>query len=88
MIKKKYSRFKIESALKIPLDFANFVEDAMHLTYLNAFDVHNIIPRSKNEFDEQLSIGKSRLYSQSEEILLIVGELLEERISILRSCHL
>ena len=48
MIKKKYYRFKIESALKIPLDFTNFVEDAIHLTYLNAFDVHTTIPRSKN----------------------------------------
>ena len=70
--------------MKIPLDFTNFVEDAIYLTYLNAFDVHTTIPRSKNEFDEQLSIGKSKLYSQSEEILLIVDELFEERISILR----
>ena len=84
MIKKKYYRFKIESALKIPLDFTNFVEDAIYLTYLNAFDVHTTIPRSKNEFDEQLSIGKSKLYSQSEELLLILDELFEERISILR----
>ena len=84
MIKKKYSRFKNESALIIPLTYANFVEDAIYLSYLNAFDVSNTIPRSRIEFDNQLKIGKSMIYAQSEEILSILSELFEERVVILR----
>ena len=84
LVKKNFSRFVRESALLIPPNFSNFVDDAIHATYLNAFGIINDIPRTKNEFNRQLSEGKPKLYTQSQEILRIAKELFESRLVILR----
>ena len=84
LVKKNFSRFVRESALLIPPNFSNFIDDAIHATYFNAFGIINNIPRTKSEFNRQLSEGKPKLYTQSQEILRIAKELFESRLVILR----
>ena len=84
LIKKKFSKYLKESALLIPPNISNFTDDLIHATYVNAFSIRSVIPRFKSEFDQQLNLGKSQLFSKSEEIIKIVKEIFKERLEILR----
>ena len=85
MIKKILS-IKIESA-ENPLDFTNFVEDAIYLTYLNAFDVQPLyLVQETNLMNSR--VPKSKLYSQSEELLLIWMSCSKSEFPFSGSCHL
>ena len=72
LIKKKFSKYLKESALLIPPNISNFTDDLIHATYVNAFSIRSVIPRFKSEFDQQLNLGKSQLFSKSDEIIKIV----------------
>ena len=84
-LKKKFKRLGDTLALKMPSYLSGFAEDALLASYVAAFQLEDTIPRSKTEFEQSLSQGKSKLLNVADKIEALLLSVLDQRFQIQRS---
>jgi len=81
-LKQRFIQFKKENALLIPYELNNLVEEAIFRSYADAFELEYRVPHSKQEFENLLSQGKSKLHSIGEKIASLLLLVLKSRFQI------
>lgn len=78
LLQKKFSRFVKDKALIIPRVCNNLADDALRCCYLYSFDLNEVRPRSKAEFEDSLQKGKAQLVIVAERLERILIKLFED----------
>lgn len=84
LLRKKFKRLGDTLALKIPAHLAGFSEDALLACYIGAFGIDEGIPRTKNEFEEKLQQGKSKILAVADKLASLLLTVLEKRFQLIR----
>jgi len=83
-LKKKFVRLADTLVLKAPFPLAQLALDATWISYIAAFDLDDSMPRSKLEFEQRLSEGKSKVLSFAEKIESTFIQVMNEHYQIRR----
>jgi len=84
MLRKQFSRFINNHALKMTSELKNLGEDAVLTSYATAFQISGQDIRDKTEFEQALQAGKSQVISCGEQIERLLTRLLDARLRIRR----
>jgi len=77
-IRKLINHFEKSQALKLSVFQGDWSDDLITAIYLEAFNVNELIPRTKREFDESLSAGKSRLLGVADNYVQLLQKTLDD----------
>ena len=81
-LKKKFLRLADKLVLKSPFALTQLALDATWISYVEAFDLDGLMPRSKLEFERRLSEGKSKVLTIAEKIESLFVEVIDAYYNI------
>ncbi len=82
MLRKKFSRLQQDLALYLPGSLSSFEEDAVRLCYISAFELDELIPRSRQQFEQLLMAGKPKIVTVADKIEKLLKSTLQARREI------
>jgi ATP-dependent helicase HrpA len=83
VLKKQFRRFADGNALKIPKQLLNLSEQAVTASYLTAFQIPDIMPRCKKDFEDSLNNGKPKILGAADNIEIVLQKILDTRKALL-----
>lgn len=87
LLRKKFKRLADSLALKLPAHLIGFSEDALLACYIAAFELDEGIPRTKNEFEQKLQQGKSKILAVADKLASLLLTVLDKRFQLIRRIH-
>ncbi|MBL4729165.1 MAG: DUF3418 domain-containing protein, partial [Gammaproteobacteria bacterium] len=83
-LKKRFLRLADTLVLKAPFPLGQLTLDAALISYIAAFDLDDSMPRSKDEFEQRLNAGKSKVLTLTEKIESLFVEVINQHYEISR----
>ena len=81
-LKKRFTQLKKEHALLIPPELNELVEEAIFRSYVDTFQLEQRLPHNKQEFEDLLFQGKSKLHSAGENFASLLVEILKSLFQV------
>ena len=88
ILKKKFRKLVDGNALKIPKQLLNLADQAVAASYLEAFDIPDVMPRCKKDFEGSLSNGKAKILEIADDIEKVLLKIIDTRQALIADIRL